>query len=132
MKDYAKGSCLCKNIQFRINFPSKWVAHCHCEKCRKTHGAGYVTWVGIEDSKFHITTGEKIVQWYKSSAEAQRGFCQSCGSSLFFKSSEWPNEIHIALGVFDDPMDKSPSNNAFFENHVDWMPIDEQLNIVNP
>ena len=123
----ATGSCFCGAIGFIANLPSKWCAHCHCSMCRKTHGAGYVTWVGFEADQVDITHGEDQLKWLDSSAGAQRGFCKNCGSSLFFRSERWTGELHIALGCMDDAIDRQPQANVFFDKHVDWMPIDEGL-----
>jgi len=131
MTEKAKGSCLCNLIQFEIELPTKWVAHCHCNMCRKSHGAGYVTWVGINNNQFRLITGTNKLIWYHSSKPAQRGFCKNCGSSLFFKSSHWLGEMHIALANFDDPIDKPPQTNAYWSTHVDWMPTDNSLKEVN-
>ncbi len=124
------GSCLCGAVAFTLDLPSKWCAHCHCSLCRKAHGAGYVTWVGFEDAHFHLDQGEAELAWYPSSAEAHRGFCQRCGSSLFFRSTRWAGEIHVALGCLDGPIDRQPQAHVFHDTHVDWMPLDEALTIV--
>jgi hypothetical protein len=95
--------------------------------CRKTHGAGYVTWVGFESGQVNLTRGEDRLEWFDSSAGAQRGFCKTCGSSLFFRSERWEGELHIAMGCLDEAIDRQPQANVFFDTHVDWMPIDETL-----
>jgi len=99
--------------------------------CRKTHGAGYVTWVGFESEQVMVTRGEHQLHWFDSSPGAQRGFCQRCGSSLFFRSEKWAGELHIALGCMDDPIDRQPQANVYFDQHVDWMPIDDKLKKVS-
>jgi len=123
------GSCFCGVVQFHLDLPSKWCAHCHCSMCRKVHGAGYVTWVGFDDSQFHLDEGENWLTWFDSSPEASRGFCNRCGSSMFFKSERWSGEIHVALGCLDGPIDREPQAHAFYDSHVNWMPIDEALKI---
>ena len=123
------GSCLCGAVRISATTPSKWCAHCHCSMCRKQHGAGYVTWVGMNSDQVTIEDTQKTLQWYESSTGAQRGFCARCGTSLFFKSKRWPGELHIALPAFDDPIDREPQAHAFYDAHVAWMPIDESLAI---
>lgn len=44
----AIGRCLCGDIQFSAQLPSKWVAHCHCTMCQRSSGAAFVTWVGLD------------------------------------------------------------------------------------
>ena len=126
-----KGGCLCGVVEFSAMLPAKWCAHCHCSMCRKAHGAGYVTWVGFEQNQVTLTSGENQLKWHESSAGAQRGFCRQCGSSIFFRSQRWADELHIALGCIDDAIDLQPQANVFFDNHVDWMPIDKQLKQVD-
>lgn len=99
--------------------------------CRKTHGAGYVTWVGFEADRVGIKSGKEQLNWFDSSPGAQRGFCNKCGSSLFFRSENWAGELHIALGCMDGPIDRKPQANAFFDRHVDWMPIDKALKTID-
>jgi hypothetical protein len=126
------GGCLCGAVRFSAELPSKWCAHCHCTMCRRAHGAGYVTWVGFEEPQFRLDEGAEHLRWYASSAEAQRGFCDTCGSTMLFRSSKWPGEIHIALANIADPIDRQPQANVFHDTHVDWMPLDDALAAFNP
>lgn len=123
------GGCLCGAVRFAADLPSKWCAHCHCSICRRAHGAGYVTWVGFASDQFHLQQGVEHLRWYTSSPGARRGFCDSCGSSMLFESERWPGETHIALACIDDPIDRAPQAHAFFDSHVDWIPIDDALKI---
>jgi hypothetical protein len=97
--------------------------------CRRAHGAGYVTWAGFESDHFTLLAGDHHLQWYRSSEDTRRGFCGTCGSSMLFESGRWPGETHVAMGCIDDPIDKAPQAHAYFDSHVDWMPIDEALKI---
>jgi hypothetical protein len=125
------GSCLCGAVAFTMGLPSKWCAHCHCSMCRRAHGAGYVTWVGFAQDQVKFTGDNTQLGWYESSTGAQRGFCKCCGSSLFFRSKQWAGELHIALGSINAVIDRQPQANVYFDNHVDWMPIDDSLKQVD-
>jgi len=128
-KKTVTGGCLCGGVRFTVTLPSIWCAHCHCTLCRRAHGAGYVTWVGVEESRFHLDQGDDLLTWYGSSEAAKRGFCSRCGSSMFFRSSRWPGEIHVTLANFDGPIDRQPEAHAFHDTHVNWMPLDDALTI---
>ena len=125
------GGCLCGNVEFSADLPSKWCAHCHCSMCRKSHGAGYVTWIGFDQGQVRFSRGEDQVTWHESSPGAQRGFCKQCGSSVFFRSERWAGELHIALGCIDGVVDRQPQANVFFDRHVDWMPVNGSLKQVD-
>lgn len=95
--------------------------------CRKAHGAGYVTWVGVTSDQFVIDQGESHLHWYDSSPGASRGSCDVCGSIMLFQSQQWSGEMHIAVGALDDKIDRQPTVNAYFDTHVSWMPIDTRI-----
>ena len=46
---------------------------------------------------------------------------------MLFESSRWSGETHVALAALDGPIDRKPQAHAFFDAHVDWMPVDETL-----
>jgi hypothetical protein len=97
--------------------------------CRRAHGAGYVTWVGFDSEHFHLEHGERQLRWFASSPGARRGFCDICGSTMLFESERWAGETHVALACVDDPIDRVPQAHAFYDSHVDWIPIDDSLKI---
>jgi hypothetical protein len=67
-----------------------------------------------------MTSGDEQLVWYQSSPPARRGFCGRCGSTLFFESTRWRDEIHIALAHMDGPIDRAPAAHVFFDAHVSW------------
>ena len=102
------GGCLCGKVRFTVTWPSLWVAHCHCTQCRRAHGAACVTWFGMAEDRATIEDPTGTLRWFASSPGAERGFCSQCGSSLFFRSTRWPGERHIALGNLDGEIDRAP------------------------
>ncbi len=122
-----KGGCLCGAVRFEVSLPSRWCAHCHCSLCRRAHGAAFVTWFGVERPRFSMTAGEEQLLWYQSSPPARRGFCGVCGSTLFFESTRWPDEVHVALAHMDGPIDRSPAAHVFYDTHVSWFEVGDEL-----
>ncbi|MGE0145038.1 MAG: GFA family protein [Planctomycetota bacterium] len=122
-----RGSCYCKAIRFSCTLPSRFVAHCHCNNCRRAHGAGFVTWAGFPDAQFAITDGEERLGHYRTETAATRSFCSTCGSMLFFRSPRWPGEVHVALGALDDPIDKLPTVHVYADRAPVWAPIADTL-----
>lgn len=120
----AHGSCLCGDVAFSLDFPSKWVAHCHCSLCRRAHAAAFVTWIGMADDHARIDDPQSRLRWYASSPGAERGFCARCGSTLLFRSGQWPGELHVALANLHDPTDRAPQAHAYWDTHVDWAATD--------
>jgi len=121
-----EGGCFCGAVRFELELPSKWCAHCHCTMCRRIHGAGYVTWVGMQSEQFTLLQDDEL-QWYESSPGARRGFCKTCGSSMLFESVRWSSETHVALACLNQAIDRKPQAHAFYDSHVEWMPVDDSL-----
>ena len=123
----AQGSCLCGAVRFSAALPSKWVAHCHCTYCRRAHGAPFVTWAGFEDGQVTVDDAGARLRWYESSPGAARGSCSRCGTPMLFKSDRWPGELHLARALIDGPLDREPMAHVFFDTHVPWLAIEDDL-----
>jgi hypothetical protein len=91
--DPAPGSCLCGAVRFQATPPTLWCAHCHCSMCRRSHGAGFVTWFGIPLAQLKVLEGADVLVRHRSSDHATRSFCGRCGSSLFFETTQHPEKI---------------------------------------
>ena len=121
------GGCLCGAVRFEVTPPTKWCAHCHCSLCRRAHGAAFVTWIGVEKTCFMVVSGTEHIGWHQSTSEARRGLCKLCGSTMLFEGERWPDEVHIALANMEGPIDRSPQAHVFFDRHVDWVEICDDL-----
>jgi len=119
-QDARAGGCLCGAVRFRIGVPPLWIAHCHCSMCRRAHGAGFVTWVGVVAERFVLESGADLLKHYQSSVAATRSFCGRCGSPLFFQSSRWPGETHVTLASLDDGTGLEPQAHAYWGARAPW------------
>ena len=91
------GKCLCGAVAFAAD-PMPSSQACHCDTCR-TWGGGPFMAVPCKSATF---TGE--VTRFASSEHAERGFCPTCGTHLFFNPTG-KDVYGIPLGIFDDPAD---------------------------
>ena len=118
----ARGRCQCGRIRFVARFPSRFAVHCHCESCRRSHSAAFVSWTGFPSSQVTVTQGSGDLAVHESSPGTFRKFCRVCGTKLFFEGARWPGETHVPLVAFDDPVDRAPQKHVFFAEHVAWLP----------
>jgi hypothetical protein len=123
----SRGSCLCGAVSFVATLPSKWVAHCHCTRCRRAHGAPFVTWAGFAADAVTVGDEQAHLRWHIAAEGGARGFCGHCGSPMFFKSDRWPGELHIARALFVEPIDRAPQAHVFYETHVEWAAVSDDL-----
>jgi hypothetical protein len=88
------GNCLCGKVSFSAE-PMPTMQACHCGMCRKWSGGPFMA-VPCNDAVF-----EGPVTRYASSEGADRGFCPTCGSHLFYLAKALG--VHaIPIGLFDD------------------------------
>lgn len=120
MSPVAEGSCLCGAVAFTATLPALWVAHCHCTRCQRAHGAPFVTWVGFRAAEVEIASPGDALRWFVTAEGAERGFCGHCGSPMFFRSPRYPGELHIARALFHTALDQQPTSNVFFSSHAPW------------
>ena len=94
------GSCLCGAVRFEVAGDLPNPDACHCTQCRKTSGHYFVS-TDLPRSAVTIQGAENVT-WYRSSEKVRRGFCSTCGSSLFWDpiQRDW---MGIAMGAFDKP-----------------------------
>jgi len=118
---------LCGAVRFAVDLPTLFCAHCHCSMCRRAHGAGFVTWFGAPYESFRVTAGADKLVRYASSDHATRSFCGTCGSSLFFESTQRPDQLDIVLANMDTAIDREPEFHVFTDVRADWVHVTDEL-----
>lgn len=122
-----KGSCLCRAISFEVNCDLPPPSACHCRECRK-HSGHYEASADVPRSAV-VVTGAENIKWYKSSEKIRRGFCGTCGSSLFRdpmdqQKHDW---TAISLGAFDTPTNTKLKQHIFVSEKGDYYEIADGL-----
>jgi hypothetical protein len=97
---------------------------CHCAQCRKWSGHFFVS-ANVPRTALKIE-GEEHVRWHQSSEKIRRGFCNTCGSSLFWDPShrDW---IAIAMGAFENPTGTRLAKHIFVAEKGDYYDITDGL-----
>jgi hypothetical protein len=95
------GQCLCGAVRFTAKGMQSEAAACHCGMCLRWSGGPFI---GVMTESLAWQAAEAL-QVIASSAWAERGFCNRCGSSLYYRLTA-PGKYHgatsIALGALDD------------------------------
>ena len=116
------GSCLCGKVKLTVTSFARDVVACHCTQCRKQTGH-FVAATRVENSKLTIS-GKEHLKWYKASADATRGFCQHCGSVLFWRSKD-SDSTSIMAGCLDSPTGLTVSHHIYATDKGDYYEIDD-------
>lgn len=120
----ATGGCLCGAVRYELSGPLRKVVYCHCEQCRKTSGH-FVAATACQPEHFELTEDAGL-QWYRSSSEAQRGFCKTCGSSLLWKP-EHGKYIGIMAGAIDAPTGLTSREHIHTADASDYVSLSDGL-----
>ncbi len=120
----ATGGCLCGGVKYTVTGLLRPVTYCHCTQCRKTSGH-YVAATACKTGNLTISE-DKHLRWYRSSPEAERGFCDRCGASLFWRP-EHGRHICIMAGTLDDPTGLHGIQHIFVADAGDYYSIHDDL-----
>ena len=111
-----EGECLCGSVLFHVDDVLE-IDVCHCATCRNWNGGPFVG----ADIRGQVTfQSDATLTWYASSEWAKRGFCSTCGSSLFYKLNEQDDFWSISAGVFDLPAGLKVCKEIFVDEKPDY------------
>ncbi len=91
------GQCLCGAVTVHARFASSIIRACHCEMCRR-HTSSMFMSLATEPGSVSFDGPTKS---YRSSDWAERGFCEICGSTLWYGTVE-DGIRHPAAGLFEN------------------------------
>jgi hypothetical protein len=117
-------SCLCGAVSWNIEGPFAWMTHCHCSRCRKSHGAAFATWAAAPVSGFHLDGSEHVVR-FPSSPEFPRCFCDRCGAVV--PGDPYGDHMFVPAGNFLDDPGTRPVGHIFVGSKAPWFDITDAL-----
>jgi len=111
-----KGQCLCGDVQFETPLPGH-IDACHCTTCRNWNGGPFI---GADFRDGIKITKDKGLTWYESSDWAKRGFCKTCGASLFYCLKNDPYFWSVAGGALNLPNGLALGKEIFIDEKPDY------------
>jgi hypothetical protein len=101
-------------VRYEITKEITETGACHCEMCRRWSGGVFL---GVEVSSDAMQiTGD--VSSFASSPWAERCFCATCGSSLWYRvTAPGPHSgtYHVGFGTLDDGNDMTLASEIFID-----------------
>jgi hypothetical protein len=120
-----EGGCRCRTIRYSVLGPPVMVEYCHCNSCRTSCGSVVSVLAGFRRTGFVIHNG--IPTYYDSSPSVKRSFCGTCGTPLFYENSDYPDDVYISLGSFDQPEELPPDRHVWESDRVSWYQTNDEL-----
>ncbi|TNJ45070.1 GFA family protein [Phaeobacter sp. B1627] len=109
MRD-VKGQCLCGAVTLTASVDNPILRACHCDMCRRHTSSMFLSLAITEGS----LTVDGPAKSYRSSDWAERGFCEICGSTLWYGTVH-DGARHPAAGLFENAAG-APLKLEFFED----------------
>mgnify|MGYP003626166758 CR=1 FL=1 len=119
------GSCLCGGVTYTLTGQLRNSVACHCVQCRKTSGH-YVSATQVGPDQLEITR-DATLTWFRSSALAERGFCSTCGSSLFWRHDNDNGAVSVMSGTVDGATGIRTEKHIFVADKGDYYEISDNL-----
>lgn len=120
--DSVHGSCLCGGVAFRAALPALSANHCYCTMCQKFHGAAAGSYLTVATSGYVVEQGQDLIVDYASSDQGRRGFCKTCGSSLYWRSLDTPDSIDVSLGTLNPAWTGTVEREVYTDTRPTWLP----------
>jgi hypothetical protein len=119
------GKCLCGLVQYEVEDEFRYSLNCHCSNCRRSTGAAFKPFAGIESKKLSITSGADRLLKYGTDA-AHDAHCGQCGSLLYslVRDGEF---VHVTLGTLVDDPTIRPTAHIFVGSKAAWHTITDEL-----
>lgn len=101
---FQTGLCSCGKCTFSVMMPHYKSVACHCLDCQRRTGSAFSFTVYFHES--HMSYQEKDFANYQFTSKGGRKitsyFCDTCGTSLFFKGDMQNDLVGVNAGCFLD------------------------------
>lgn len=121
-----KGGCHCGAIRYEIAGEPFDADYCHCRDCQRTTGAPFGAWMDFKKEQIRWV-GEEPSE-YASSDFIRRGFCPTCGASISYRSTQYPDYCTLSIVSLDDPNLVKPNYHIHTDSQVNWLVIEDDCN----
>jgi hypothetical protein len=111
------GGCQCGSVRYQTTSLVDNAHICHCRMCQKAVGNFFAALVSTPKAQLVWTRGEP--KKFQSSALVERGFCEKCGTPLFYNDQQSEN-IGITIGSLDQPENVQLVSQDGIEGRMPW------------
>ncbi len=119
------GGCYCGAVSYRVADAFRYALNCHCSNCRRTTGAAFKPFAGIEREKLTLATGADNLLIVGEGVDHD-AHCRTCGS-LAYSVVRDGAFVHVPLGTLHDDPTIRPSAHIFVGSKAPWFTITDDL-----
>jgi hypothetical protein len=119
------GQCFCGAVEYAVDDAFIYAANCHCSNCRRTTGAAFKPFAGIERDRLTLSKGDADLMMF-GEADGHDAHCRQCGSLLYSVVREG-RFVHVAMGTLVDAPSIRPTKHIFVGSKAPWFTITDDL-----
>ena len=120
------GGCQCGDVRYEVTGEPAYHAICHCDACRASSGAPFVSWYATQEENFTLKSGEP--RRFEGRPGAERYFCPRCGTGLYYRNAEaLPGLVDIQSATFDDAGAEAPAIQVQCAERLAWVTAIPQM-----
>jgi len=119
------GRCLCGSVRYELADAPGPCVNCHCQFCRRAHGAAFVTVTWVPRAGLRVTQGAESVREFRTQGVGLRAFCRHCGTRLYNQAESNPDFVALVVGSLDDEPDGPPVIHVNVESKARWYEIQD-------
>jgi hypothetical protein len=123
-----KGGCSCGAIRYEVTADPIMTGQCQCLNCQQGSGTGHTSMMMFPRAGIKVTGAAKEFQLKADSGNTvTRGFCGTCGSPIYGKTTGMPDGMAIHVGSLDDPSVFTPQFIVYTARGHAWDRLDPAL-----
>lgn len=119
------GRCACGGVQYTVSGELRSVSNCHCEPCRRITGH-HMAATSVDSSAIDFEAKDSL-QWWSRTPTVDYGFCNNCGSTLFWRAADKPDHLSIAAGTLNNPTGLRTYEALFVADAADYHELDPSV-----
>ncbi len=112
------GHCLCGAVRYELAGDVDRLTNCHCQFCRRAHGAAFATTALVATKDLRVIAGEDVIVRHEG-----RHFCGACGTRLYNRGQSSPGATSLVVASLDEDPTESPVAHVNVESKAAWYEI---------
>lgn len=121
------GGCLCGAIRYELEGELGPVTLCHCQYCRRAHGAPFVAVAFMRTDQIRWTRGADRIHEMGTEGVGFRAFCSRCATRLYNRAESTDRFTMLVVGSLDDDTGVQPRMHINLESKSAWYEIRDDL-----
>lgn len=119
-----KAQCSCGAVTLSLPEPSRLVVACHCVDCQRRTGAPFGVGAFYPAEAVTVSgTAKEFTRDAASGGKVMSYFCSNCGSTVYWKATNLPQFIGVAVGAIADREYPAPVRSVFEQSKHAWVEI---------